>query len=210
MNYFFLILLSVSTHFSQNDPTTFKIKSAKIVAPSLTGMQRNHTIRADSVFMKKLLIYSKKHGTHTVLYDDEDHELISKHKWYLKKSVNTFYARTHVIKNKKDTCMSMHRLILGFPKEVDHRNGNGLDNQKINLRPCSDTENRRNSNMFSNNTSGYKGVTWHKLYNKYISNIMINGKRIHLGYFKKSKDAGHAYNRAAKKYFGEFARLNKI
>jgi len=144
----------------------------------------------------------------SVLVDNEDFEFLSKYKWHYLKSGNEV-AVTHLNKKKK---VYMHRLLLNPPKNklVDHINGNGLDNRRFNLRICTQKENVRNHKIFSTNTSGYTGVHWAKDKKKWQSRIRVNYKRISLGYFKNIIKAAQAYNEAAKEYFGEFARLNKI
>jgi hypothetical protein len=90
---------------------------------------------------------------------------------------------------------------------IDHINGNTLDNQRHNLRACSNKENMRNRGMASHNSSGFKGVSW--LEGKWSAYIGENGKKIHLGLFKTREDAARRYNKEALKRFGEFAKLNK-
>jgi len=104
----------------------------------------------------------------------------------------------------------MHRLILNPPAgiTIDHINGNGLDNRRENLRLAGRGQNQCNRGKQSNNTSGFKGVTWHKNLNKWEAGISISGKRYHVGFYKTPEAAARAYDDAAKKYHGEFARLN--
>lgn len=102
----------------------------------------------------------------------------------------------------------MHRLIIGAKRGqmVDHKDGNGLNNTLSNLRLCSHIQNCMNSASRGNKT-GYKGVTLlHS--GKFVAGIKHNGKTIHLGTFILVKDAALAYDDAARKYFGEFARTN--
>ena len=94
--------------------------------------------------------------------------------------------------------------------QIDHINGNGLDNRKCNLRFANANQNQHNRKTNKNNKSGYKGVCWHKRHNKWISRISINNKLIHLGLFNDKLDAANTYNNAAIKYYGEFANLNII
>ena len=93
---------------------------------------------------------------------------------------------------------------------IDHIDGNSLNNQKNNLRICTQSQNCSNQKIGKSNTSGYKGVSYNKGQGKYNSRIRFNKKLIHLGYFVNLKDAARAYNEAAVKYHGEFANLNKI
>jgi len=105
----------------------------------------------------------------------------------------------------------LHRFILGITDkniEVDHINGNGLDNRKTNLRPCNRTENARNRVRAKINKSGYKGVFLNR--GAIRAQITINYKNISLGSFGTLEEAAMAYNEAATRYFGEFAQLNKV
>lgn len=115
-------------------------------------------------------------------------------------------------KNAKFHKISMHRLIMYAPKgmQVDHINGNTLDNRKENLRICTNAENQHNSNKPKNNLSGFKGVTWHKNIKIWTASICKDYKKIHLGIFKTKTQAARAYDQAALKYFGEFAKTNFI
>ncbi len=146
------------------------------------------------------------------LVDDEDYEELSKHKWYALKGRYTFYAqRWRPALKGKQIPIIMHRLLMNAEKKcdmVDHRDGNGLNNQKENLRHCSNRENSRNRKIQANNTSGYKGVSWHKRDGKWNVNINVNQKKTHLGYFTCLIKAAKAYDAAAVKYYGEFAKLN--
>jgi len=146
------------------------------------------------------------------LVDDEDFELLSNKKWHILKGKNTVYVQTHSKINGKDTKDYMHRIIMKLDKydkrQVDHTDGNGLNNQKSNLRICTSSQNTGNSKKQSNNTSGYKGVFYHKHSKKYQVQIMKNGKLTACGYFKTKEEAALAYDKKAKELFGEFAKLN--
>jgi len=149
------------------------------------------------------------------LVDDEDFEWLSKWKWCAQKDSNTYYAcRSYYNKGKK-CAIKMHRQLLGLtnPKILcDHRNNNGLDNQRVNLRICTKTENNRNKSSNKISSSKYVGVffvtTTHKTF--WRAQITDNGNRKHLGCFKTEELAALARNEAAKIYHGEFAHLNKI
>ena len=142
--------------------------------------------------------------------DDEDWEALLVFKWqytgrgYARRTVTTV-GGTQVISY-------MHREILNAPpdKQVDHINGDRLDNQKTNLRLCSRAENARNRVMKFPGTSKYKGVYWCKIMKKYRARIQTRKGSKSLGHFEKEEDAAVAYNRAAVEYFGEFANLNVI
>lgn len=90
-------------------------------------------------------------------------------------------------------------------EEVDHINGDVYDNRRSNLRPASHQQNMRNRKIHRNNTSGYKGVTWHSHRKKWWARIRINGKQTSLGMYATKEAAHEAYCKAAEEHFGEFA-----
>lgn len=145
------------------------------------------------------------------LVDDEDFEVLNKYKWHAYKSGNLYYAGRGVYENGKVYSVKMHRQILGLtnPKiHCDHKNGNGLDNSRNNLRQCTHAQNQRNVSARACNRSGFKGVSWHSRDERWEVRIRIAGEKKHIGYFKSVLDAANAYDIAAKKYHGEFAKLN--
>ena len=91
--------------------------------------------------------------------------------------------------------------------EVDHKNGDTLENKFKNLRLGNDTNTSQNQKKFKNNTSGFKGVVWKKQYKKWNASRGVNNKRIHLGYFDNKFYAALVYARAAKQYFGDWRRV---
>lgn len=92
---------------------------------------------------------------------------------------------------------------------VDHKNLNGLDNRRENLRLCTDGQNKANGRVRRDNTSGYRGVYWNSSANKWQAYISVNSQRLYLGVFSDAWDAATAYNEAATLHYGEFARLNE-
>lgn len=147
------------------------------------------------------------------LVDDEDYDFLSKYKWKAHKSRGSrtcFYADRDFGSTRSDRkTVSMHSLILGVVdgKEIDHIDGDGLNNRKSNLRHCSRAENCRNVRRGS-----IKGVhiDKRKLLRKYMAKITSNGKTTFLGMFSTAAEAGMAYNEAAKKLHGEFASINRL
>lgn len=143
------------------------------------------------------------------LVDDEDYEKLSKNKWHASWDGHNWYAARGVRIGNKIKKISMHREILNAPKEmqVDHINGNGLDNRKENLRLCTHQQNLLNKkNSYKNNKLGIKGVCWRDDTKRFQAQICVGGKNIRLGYFNVLGDADQAYREAEKRYFGEFAR----
>ena len=144
------------------------------------------------------------------LVSDEDFDELSKWKWYAARARNTFYARRKEwLGNDKERDIYMHRQILGLDlaSSVDHRDGDGLNNTRDNLRPASNRENLTNRSAQSNNTSGYKGVSWYAPRGTWQMRVRSNGK-LKSGYYKTKEAAARAYDAAAREMHGEFARLN--
>jgi hypothetical protein len=142
------------------------------------------------------------------LIDDDDYDEISKHKWHL---YSNRYAARSIRVDGKNIFILMHRVIMDAPKhlEVDHINGNGLDNRKENMRLCTHLQNTWNRTK-KTGTHRYKGAVFHKRVGKWYAYIKISKKCVHLGVFLDEKDAARAYNNAAIENFGEFACLNVI
>ncbi len=149
------------------------------------------------------------------IVDPDDYRRLSKHKWYAAGSPgNCYYAvRAVITKNGKKRRLHMHREVIKAPDNllVDHINRNSLDNRKANLRPATPSQNGRNRAKYINGTysSKYKGVTLHRGKKKpWGAHIQVNHKLISLGSFDDEIRAAKAYDRAARRYHGEFAVLN--
>lgn len=143
---------------------------------------------------------------YVALVDDKDFERASKYKWHAQVNHKTVYA-LHSLGNDK---LALHRFILGVEDssvKVDHRDRNGLNCQRHNLRKASIAENNRNGGMRSNNKCGFKGVYWHKATKKWHASIRSNHKHFSLGYFNTPEEASEAYKLGAKKHHGTFAAL---
>lgn len=97
----------------------------------------------------------------------------------------------------------LHRLIMNCPEGmvVDHVNHDTFDNRKQNLRVCTQSQNMKNLQMYSSNTSGHRGVNFHKLTQKWQASIQANMKQIHLGLHEKIEDAISARLEAEAKYW---------
>lgn len=145
------------------------------------------------------------------LIDDADFELVSQHKWcaFWSPRGRCFYAVTSTQKEYKRTTIYMHRLIMGasISEKVDHINRRTLDNRRSELRLASHAQNMHNRGKTIKNTSGYKGVSWDRINNKWVAEIWENKKKTHLGRFLTKEEAYAAYCEAALRLHGEFARL---
>ena len=140
-----------------------------------------------------------------VLIDSEDLETLSAYRWYATPlgRNQTRYARARINGER----VWMHRfLMLALPsEEIDHINGNGLDNRKANLRRCSHKENCQNNHRRLSKY-GYRGIAFNGV--NYRAYIKVDGKNLHLGTAPTPEEAAKLYDSAAKNYFGVFANLN--
>ncbi|AXF54590.1 HNH endonuclease [Salicibibacter kimchii] len=137
------------------------------------------------------------------IVDNEDYERVNKFNWHVN-------ARGYATTSTPAYAL-MHRYILGVDslgKDVDHINGDRLDNRKENLRVVNNSQNARNRKKVANTTSRYKGVSWLTRHSKWTSRITLHGKSTFLGYFDSEEEAARAYDKSAKDLFGEYARLN--
>lgn len=136
--------------------------------------------------------------TRFAVIDKKDFPLIKDKNWCLHKSRGRFYAACWDKNNRR---ILMHCFILGKTNkgyEIDHINGDGMDNRRINLRVCTHSQNMLNMKITSRNTSGYKGVHFHKKLNKWRARICVNGRKICLGVFSDIKEAAKAYSSFSK------------
>ena len=144
------------------------------------------------------------------LVDAEDYEALAQFKWFAHWSpcAKTFYAERWAPNARTEHRMiRMHRQILNPPDgvETDHRDGNGLNNKRSNLREATKSQNMHNRMASVNNTSGFKGVSFSKFHQRWVAYIGFNGNKHHLGYFDTAEEAHVAYVEAAKRMHGEFA-----
>lgn len=147
------------------------------------------------------------------LVDDEDYEYLNQWKWCWRQG---YAIRSIVISPRssgkfKTKTISMHRLVNKTPEgmDTDHIDSNKTNNQKANLRSCSHRENTKNrSKTLARRSSKYKGVSWHAHRQKWQANIKSDYGQEYLGLFDLESDAAQAYNFAALKHFGEFAKMN--
>lgn len=151
----------------------------------------------------------------TTAIDDSDFDLVGLMKWRpsARRGSSHVYAQRMVWdkKEKKIRCLLLHRVLMGaLPGQlVDHRDSNGLNNQRYNLRVCSRLQNNQHVRKVKTNTSSrFKGVCKRKDCNRWEAYIKINGSRKHLGSFVEELAAAQAYNAAATIHHGEYALLN--
>lgn len=148
------------------------------------------------------------------LVDDEDYIVLSQWKWHFAAGEYAARDTRRSIRSRGDY-IYMHEAVValaGWPclATVDHKDGDGLNNQRYNLRPATNSRNLANRGPQRNNTPGYKGVSYDKNRDKWFAQIKVMRKHINLGRFKTKEDAARAYNEAALKHFGEFAYLNPL
>jgi len=148
------------------------------------------------------------------IVDPDDYYRLSEYKWYV--SGRSHYKLYAVCKKpnrngKRAKLISMHREVANTPDSLvcDHINARTLDNRKANLRSATRLQNSWNLSKSSRpGYSKYKGITFYKSRQNWGAQICVDGRRIFLGKFKEEIQAAKAYDKAAKKYFGQFAKLN--
>jgi hypothetical protein len=158
--------------------------------------------------------YAKKFKLVVQLSDEDYDRVREKCSWYAwpNRTETTFYAwgrlpRAEARRKGIDRTLNLHRFVLGAKKGqyVDHKDGNGLNCTRENLRLCSQSQNNAN-NKFRLGRSGFRGVQ--KSHSKWAAGICVNKKSHYLGVFDTPEDAARVYDDAAVLHFGEFARLN--
>jgi hypothetical protein len=162
----------------------------------------------------KFELRSKKYGNKECFIDTKDWKRVERYYWFLykKSDEKCFYAIAHIKKNNKWNTLKLHRFILNLKnkKEIDHKDLNGLNNTKLNLRICTHAENMRNRRINFDNKSGCKGVCPVINSKKWRIQIVVNGKNIYLGQCENPEDGAKIYDKAALKYHGEFANINGV
>lgn len=161
--------------------------------------------------MKLIDISTKSHPNVFAMVDDDDFDHLSQWKWSVEKRRNTCYAIRCVRRDGKKTTIRMHVEIMGRQAlDIDHRDRNGLNNQRSNLRSATETQNMWNVAKWGGKTSKYKGVSWCQKYGRWKSHIRMNGKRVYLGSYATEELAAAAYNYAVLRERGkEFGVINE-
>lgn len=162
----------------------------------------------------KTIPLSGKYSHLCALVDDEDYDRLRLFHWcgWWHKYMGKVYARAFLTIGGNSRAILMHRLILGAlasPMVVDHKDHDGLNNQRSNLRLVTNHQNLLNSRKLKPSSSKYKGVTWDKQSQRWKARIYCNRVCYTLGLFRNEDEAGQAYLKAAVQYFGEFANLSE-
>jgi hypothetical protein len=168
--------------------------------------------------MKTVTLYGTKAAGRVALVDDSDWELVSNYRWNVQEAIRVGargnrhvagpYAVTSMYPAGKIRTVLMHKLITGWP-QTDHKNHDGLDNRRENLRAATHGQNMHNRRAdIGACSSRYKGVTWHRQSGKWMARIQVDGQRLQLGMFDTELEAAVAYDAAARQAHGSFACAN--
>lgn len=159
------------------------------------NMPRHEVVQPEDPTIRYIALTRGKNA----IVDATDYDCLNEQNW----SMNAGYAAFR----DGNRCVLMHRLLLNFPEgmEIDHINGNRLDNRRANLRICSHMENLANRGKNSNNTSGFKGVTFDKKKKLYVAQLKRDSKNVFLGYSATPEGAALIRRTAEIQHFGEFA-----
>lgn len=145
------------------------------------------------------------------LLDVEDVPLVEPYAWFARRAKYTHYVMAYLRgADGRATSLGLHRLLMNPPEgmAVDHINGDGLDNRRVNLRIVTVAENNMNSRVRRDSQSGIKGAYFNRKTGNYYSHIKRDGRRVHLGTFATAEEAAIAYARASKQLHGEFGRTH--
>lgn len=148
-------------------------------------------------------------GEYVATVDADDRDLVAAYHWHAARRPNTVYV-AHSKPRPARGMLLLHRVVCAAPPgvEVDHRDGNGLNNRRANLRLATSGQNKANSRKRGGTTSQYKGVSWFQRTGKWHAEIQAHGQRHYLGYFYEETEAAAAYDAAAIEIWGEFAQVN--
>jgi AP2 domain len=159
--------------------------------------------------MKEIMLAS---GRGVALVDDGDYERVAIHRWCVHihsgRKRTIAYAQANIRIGGQWKRVMMHRFIMGLGSpRIDHKDGNGLNNTRANLRLATASNNMHNTGS-RGGSSTFKGVTWHKKARKWLAQIMVNRKWHYLGVFEKEEDAARVYDAKARELHGEYAKTN--
>lgn len=183
----------------------------KIIAPHEVFVSYTNTFVRRSFFTMKQIPLSR--GRFTTV-DDSDYEWLNQWHWWaqVKKNGYAYAVRTEGTQPHRKM-IRMHRFILGIEDAeilVDHKDCDGLNNTRANLRRATTQQNNCNHRLRKDNKTGYKGVWWNADSNMYQAYIRTNGKAHIIGYSTCPKTCARTYNQKALELFGEYSRLNKV
>jgi hypothetical protein len=182
-------------------PSVVESGGGKFCSKSCLGKSKTVNNRYVEQENHVVLIINKKGDSYKCLIDKDNQEVVSNHQWHIESGQ---YAAC----SEENKRILMHRLIMGLPDqlEVDHINGNRLDNRKENLRLVTPKQQAMNRTADSGSTSDRVGVSWKKGRDKWHAQISVNQKKIHIGYYETEQDAIEARKEEEQKHFGEYAR----
>lgn len=155
-------------------------------------------------------------GGQIALIDDCDFDAISRYRWFSISGRHTSYAATSIrgLGKRGGTIIRMHRLIMGVCWQhrvgVDHKDGNGLNNQRHNLRICDTSTNLHGVMRGPRGTSQYRGVSWSKSAKRWEVRLSVRGKRIVIGYYESETEAASAYDAAKLHLIGPDCQLSGL
>jgi hypothetical protein len=172
---------------------------------------------ADNV--ERMIVYLNRrvplaNGKGTALVSAMDYELVMQYHWFLQPA-DAIHRASYALRNLgrspdgKHRTQKMHQLITG-QKNVDHKNLDGLDNRRTNLRPAGPPDQAANHGKRADNTSGYIGVSWDKQYGKWRAQVRKNGKTVWSDRFDDLEKAARARDAKALEHYGEFAVLGQV
>lgn len=157
--------------------------------------------------MREVVLRGPKARGRVALVDDADFEAVNAHHWWVHESGRCTYAITFVWQNNKAKGLQMHTLVSGL-SFVDHKDHDGLNNQRSNLRGTTHTLNAANSRPMAGYTSRFKGVSWHAKSRRWQVQIRDAGRKVYVGTYTDEEDAARAYDVRALELWGEHALLN--
>jgi hypothetical protein len=163
--------------------------------------------------MRTIPLGGQKAAGRVALVDDEDYEQVMAYRWHVRETMrpgrrdNGPYAAATVWRQGRAVTILMHKLLTGWP-QTDHVDHDGLNNQRINLRPATASENGGNRRPNHAGASPFKGVYWDRQVDKWRARIRIDRKWCYLGWFAVEEDAAQAYDTAALLAWGAYAHLN--
>ena len=160
--------------------------------------------------MKTIQLLGVDGAGRVALVDDGDYDLVSQYRWfpYYRPHNRTLYAQCHNIRwQGKTRSFLMHQIITGWAR-TDHKDHDGLNNQRSNLRPVTVSQNGANMQSHRDSTSSFKGVSWNSARQTWRASIQYQYRRRELGSFTSEEAAARAYDSAAREMMGEWAHLN--